>query len=156
MIRYQYAVTTRATRKQAWHIFSDWQRWHRFADIYGQLDWREGRPWEPGSRMEIEIVKPVKTVISHVITSCKPEHKVGWIDHALGVVLAQWVHFEEQIDGSTRVHTWGDIVHSGVSIAGRTVEQLVSGFTRTWYENFRVACDQFAGSGCERCAESGD
>jgi hypothetical protein len=43
---------------------------------------------------------------------------VGWIDHAVGVVLAQWVTFERGPKG-TKVHTWGDIVHSGVTIGGR-------------------------------------
>jgi hypothetical protein len=69
---------------------------------------------------------------------------VGWIDHSLGVVLAQWVSFEEHVRKGTRVHTWGDIVHSGVKIAGQTAEQVITGFTETWYENFRSACDRLA------------
>ena len=144
MFRFQYSVITRASRARAWEVFSNWHRWHEFADIYGELHWREGRPWEAGSRLEIEVLQPVNTLVSHVITNCQPAHKVGWIDHSLGVVLAQWVSFEETVGGGTRVHTWGDIVHSGVMIAGRTAEQLITSFTETWYENFRSACDQIA------------
>jgi hypothetical protein len=143
MFRFQYSVTTKASREAAWGIFSNWRRWNEFANIYGDVEWREGAPWEAGSRLDIEVLKPVKTVVSHVITNCQPAHKVGWIDHSLGVVLAQWVNFE-QARGGTRVHTWGDIVHSGVAIAGRTVEQVVTSFTETWYENFRSACDRLA------------
>jgi len=69
---------------------------------------------------------------------------VGWIDHSLGVVLAQWVSFEERPGRGTRVHTWGDIVHSGVKIAGRTAEQVITSFTETWYENFKSVCDRLA------------
>jgi hypothetical protein len=144
MNRFEYCVTTKASRKQTWEIFSNWRRWNEFANIYGELSWREGRPWEAGSRLEIEVLRPVKTIVNHVITSCQPARKVGWIDHSLGVVLAQWVSFEEHAGKGTRVHTWGDIVHSGVTIAGRTAEQLVASFTETWYENFRTACNQFA------------
>jgi hypothetical protein len=144
MFRFQYGVTTKASRERAWEIFSDWRRWNEFADIYGQIHWREGQPWEAGSRLEIEVVQPVNTVVRHVITNCQPARKVGWIDHSLGIVLAQWVSFEEAAGGGTRVHTWGDIVHSGVKIAGQTAEQIITGFTKTWYENFRVACDQRA------------
>ena len=72
---------------------------------------------------------------------------MGWIDHSLGVVLAQWVSFEEYAGNGTRVHTWGDIVHSGVEIAGQTVEQVVTSFTETWYENFRTVCDRLAEAG---------
>jgi hypothetical protein len=69
---------------------------------------------------------------------------VGWIDHSLGVVVAQWVSFEDHAGNRTRVHTWGDIVHSGVKIAGRTAEQTITSFTATWYENFRSVCDRLA------------
>ena len=119
MFRFQYSVTTKASRRLAWEVFSNWRRWNEFANVYGQVEWREGRPWEAGSRLEIEVLEPVKTVVSHVITNCQPAHKVGWIDHSLGVVLAQWVSFEEHARKGTRVYTWGDIVHSGVEIAGK-------------------------------------
>jgi hypothetical protein len=33
-----------------------------------------------------------------------------------------------------------------LKIAGRTVEHLVTSFTETWYENFRLACDELADS----------
>jgi hypothetical protein len=144
MFRFQYCVNTKASQKLAWEVFSDWRRWNEFANIYGQLSWSEGRPWEAGSRLEIEVREPVKTVVSHVITSCQPACKVGWIDHSLGVVLAQWVSFEEHVRRGTRVHTWGDIVHAGVRIAGQTAEQVITSFTETWYENFRSTCDRLA------------
>ena len=68
MFRFQYCVTTKASRKLAWDVFSNWRRWNEFANIYGQLYWREGRPWEAGSRLDIEVLDPVRTVVSHVIT----------------------------------------------------------------------------------------
>jgi hypothetical protein len=95
----------------------------------------------------------VNVVIEHVITNCTPGRRVGWIDHGLGAALAQWVTFEERRPGVTRVHTWGDLVHSGVTIGGRPVEQIFSSFIETWYENFRVACDRQAE---QRLAEAGD
>src|SRR6266566_6715248 len=107
MFRFQYGVTTKASRKLTWEVFSNWRRWNEFANVSGDMNWREGRPWEAGSRLDIEVLDPVKTVVSHVITNCQPGHKVGWIDHALGVVLAQWVSFEEQPRNGTRVHTLG-------------------------------------------------
>lgn len=142
--RFQYRVTTKASPRLAWKIFSDTRRWNSFANVYGELRWREGQPWEEGSRLQIELLKPVNTVIDHVIITCKPGERVGWIDHALGVAIAQWVTFEQHSGNPTCVHVWGDIVHSGAKIAGRTVEHLVTAFTETWYENFCRMCDQLA------------
>jgi hypothetical protein len=101
--------------------------------------------------MDIELLHPVKAVVEHVITSCTPGERVGWIDHAVGVALGQWVMFERGPKG-TKVHTWGDIVHAGVTIGGRKVEHLVTAFTEMWYENFRLVCDQLA----EGWADAGD
>src|SRR5437667_6409534 len=70
--------------------------------------------------------------------------EAAWIDHSLGVVLAQRVSFDERPRNGTRVHPWGDIVHSGLKITGRTVKPVVTSFTETWYENFRCACDHLA------------
>ena len=81
--------------------------------------------------MEIELLQLVNAVVDHVITSCTPGERVGWIDHALGVALGQWVTFERGPSG-TQVHTWGDIVHSGVTIGGRKVEHLVTALAERW------------------------
>jgi len=144
MFRFQYSIVTRAQRGPAWEIFSDYTNWNLFAGIYGNISWREGRPWHPSSRMELEILRPIHAVIDHVITSCAPARRVGWIDTTMGAVLAQWVMFEDDATGGTRVHTWGDLLHSAGKIADRTPEELVTCFTRVWYENYRAYCDLIA------------
>jgi|SRR6184192_2753392 len=75
MFRFQYGVTTKASRKLTWEVFSNWRRWNEFANVSGDMNWREGRPWEAGSRLEIEVREPVKTVVSHVITNCQPDRR---------------------------------------------------------------------------------
>lgn len=144
MFRFQYSVITKAEPGLCWDVFSDCSRWNTFANIYGAIDWIEGAAWEAGSRLEIEILRPFHNKIEHVITSCVPGKRVGWIDHAMGAALAQWVIFESMPNGGTRVTTWGDLVHSGRPIAGRSAEELITGFTKVWYENFRAMCDQIA------------
>src|SRR5260370_15338866 len=105
MFRFQYCMTTKASRKLAWEVFSNWRRWNEFANIYGEVAWREGKPWEAGSPLDIEVLEPVKTVVSHGITNCQPARKVAWIDHALGRVLAPRVSCEEHPKKGTRVPT---------------------------------------------------
>jgi hypothetical protein len=36
------------------------------------------------------------------------------------------------------------LVHSGRPIAGKSAEELITSFTKVWYENFKTACDQIA------------
>ena len=139
---FQYTVITKASPVVAWRVFSDWNRWPTFANVYGSLRWHEGKPWEVGSRLFIQLLRPVTAVIDHVIITCAPAKKIGWIDNALGVTIIQWVEFEQQAHDRTVVHTWGEIAGAKRPVAGRTVEQLVNSFTETWYENFRAACDE--------------
>jgi hypothetical protein len=144
MHRFHYSVTTKAARSLAWEIYTNWRLWNTFANIYGDLHWREGQPWRVGSRLQIEIVKPISTVVEHVITAVEPRQRIAWVDHSCGITLDQSVAFEDLPTGETRIHTHGEFTRSRMMIAGRTVERLISSFTETWYENFRLLCDQFA------------
>jgi len=143
MHRFQYSVTTKAGRSLAWEIYRNWTLWNTFANIYGDLQWRDGKAWEVGSRLQIEILKPAHCVIDHVITECETDKRIGWVDTSIGVTIHQWVHFEELSTGETQVRTWGDISPADRKIGGHTVAHLLSTFTETWYENFRYFCDQF-------------
>jgi len=144
MFRFQYSVVTKANPNLAWEVFSNLRLWNSFANVYGRLEWREGAPWKAGSRLEIEILRPVHTTIDHVITSCVPPRRLGWIDHAMGAAAAQWLTFEPYKGGGTRIHTWGDLVHTNLTIDGHSVEHILTRFTETWYENFRHTCDRIA------------
>ena len=144
MHRFDYTITTKASPALAWKLYSDHKMWPNFASVYGDVKWSEGRPWEVGSRLEIQILRPIKAVIDHLIISCEPEHELGWIDRALGVTIGQWVEFEPLRSGGTRVYTWGDVAPADTLIGGQSVSRLVHSFTETWYENFRNACDEFS------------
>src|SRR5258707_9478083 len=144
MQRLEYTVLTRANRELAWKVFSDWRLWRRFSDIYGDIQWLKGEPWTPGSRLKIEMVTPVRTVIDHVITVCSPPESVAWIDHALSYSMEQWVTFHPLAGGGTRIHTWIDIVGSTSDVAGCDVRDFLRDFTRKWYDSFGATCDQMA------------
>ena len=146
MYRFQYSIVTNTSAQNAWDVYSDWKAWPSYASIYGELGWREGEPWRVGSRMEIEILRPVKTVIDHLIICCEPAREVGWIDRAMGITIGQWVEFEKQGAETTRINTWGEVSPSGRILGERPVEALVESFIATWYENFRRAYDQLAQS----------
>jgi len=142
--RFSYEVMVKAGPKLAWEVFSDWRRWHTFSNVYGRLEWTKGQPWSVGSRLSIEVLRPVHTVIDHVITHCEPAERVGWIDHALGVTIEQWVVFEPRNGSGTLVHVTGDIVGSELDLNGVPLHQFFRDFTREWYEAYREVCNQLA------------
>src|SRR5437899_9626326 len=105
IVRVEYSAWTRADRETVWKIFSDWRRWQRFSDCYGEVDWLSGTPWMVGSRLRIEMVRPMRMRVDHVITVCSPGECVAWIDHFMGNTMEQWVVFERRPEGGTTVKT---------------------------------------------------
>ncbi|MGZ4815591.1 MAG: hypothetical protein ACXVZV_09295 [Terriglobales bacterium] len=143
--KFSYEVLVKAKPKLAWEIFSNWRRWHTFANVYGRLEWVKGEPWTVGSRLSIEIVQPIHVIVDHVITHCDPAEKVGWIDHAMGVAIDQWVVFEPRNGGGTMVRVSGEIIGGNLELTqGVSVEQYVVDFNRKWYEAYREVCNQLA------------
>jgi hypothetical protein len=140
----EYTGFTQASPALAWNLFCDYRFWPRFSNIYGDIRWAKGKPWTPGSRMKIDIVHPVETSVDHVITICSPPGQIAWIDHALGNTMEQWVTFEAQPDGKTRVHTWAEITGSDPLFAANKYSDFVRAFMREWYDSFCSACDQLA------------
>ena len=139
-----YAVETKASPDLAWQVYSDWTLWPKFSHQYGEVIWTSGQPWEKGSRLRIEILRPVHIHVDHVITVCVPTKRVGWIDHALGTTLEQWVYFEPLSNGGTRVHTWAEFTGIAQIIAGRPIKRVILDFMVGWYENYRDECDRLA------------
>jgi hypothetical protein len=143
--RFSHEVQVKAAPMLAWEIFSDWRRWHTFANIYGKIEWSKGQPWRVGSRLSIEIVSPVHVTIDHVITHCDPGEKVGWIDHAMGVAIDQWVLFEPKNGAGTLVRVAGEIVGSDLVLSnGVPLESFVRDFTQQWYAAYGEVCNQLA------------
>jgi hypothetical protein len=122
-------------------VFSDWQRWRQFSDIYKDIRWIKGQPWQTGSRMKIEIQRPLHTTVDHVIIACSPSEHVAWIDHTMGNTMEQWVLFEPYPEGGTRVYTWAEFTGLTNALDGRPMKELIGAFIRNWYEKFRQACD---------------
>jgi hypothetical protein len=141
IVRIEYSRSTKADCALAWGIFSDCARWHHFSDAYRSIVWR-GAPWVPGSRLQIEIVRPVVATQDRVITLCEPPRCVAWINHVLGYTMEQWVLFDPEKEGGTRVSTWIEI--TGVDVDGQDVEKQVTEYLDGWMVKFCAECDGVA------------
>ncbi len=140
IVRVECTHYTRADCGMAWRIFSDVGRWRIFSDAYRKIEWR-GSPWATGSRLRIEIVKPVVATQDRVITMCTPPRCVAWINHVLGYSMEQWVLFDP-VDGGTRVSTWLEI--TGSDFHGQDVGEMVTRIMEDWFSNFCAECDRVA------------
>lgn len=139
--RIEYNRLTKVDCGLAWRIFADCRRWHRFSDAYRSIEWR-GAPWAPGSRLQIEIIRPIAAKQDRVITICTPPRCVAWINHVLGYTMEQWVLFDPDGAGGTRVSTWIEITGADLNLNGHDIQKLVTRFVKEWFDNFCAECDR--------------
>lgn len=141
ILRLEHTCHTKADCGMAWKIFSDVKRWRRFSDMYRSIEW-QGVPWAQGSRLQIDIVKPVVARQDRVITLCTPPRCVAWINHVLGLSMEQWVLFDPAAGGGTRVSTWLEV--TGSDFHGHSVEKILTRLLEEWFANFCAECDRVA------------
>ncbi|HYM74601.1 MAG TPA: hypothetical protein VE377_01375 [Candidatus Dormibacteraeota bacterium] len=142
--RFEYSIITRATPDLAWKVFSNLELWPQFSELYQQIRWSKGEPWQEGSRLSIRTANPIAVTLDHVITKCVPGEEVAWIDHAVGTTMEQWVFFKTLRGGGTRVNTWAEFTGLTAFIAGRKIKDVLLEFTRTWYDRYAQECDRAA------------
>ncbi|HEY7351345.1 MAG TPA: hypothetical protein VH596_01140 [Terriglobales bacterium] len=133
-------MCTRAACALAWQIFTDWRNWHRISNRYESIKWN-GTPWVAGSRIQVQILRPVKAKVDRVITMCTPGHSIAWINHVLGYSMEQWLLFDPLLEGGSRISTWLEFTGPSVKIEGRTVREVIKEYLHEWYANFRDTCD---------------
>jgi hypothetical protein len=140
--RVEYTANTVADPALAWKIFSDHRNWTKFIDAYASIRWISGTPWAVGSRLRIDLARPLRMPISRVITMCRPAESVAWIDHARGSTVEEWVVFEPQPDSGTYVRTWAMIIGSRPKVAGEPFIHFVQNFLKLWFDGFCKECDR--------------
>ncbi len=141
--RVEYSVTSIASLESCWEAYVDWRNWPKFHPSYGRMEWVQGRPWERGSKLEIEITQPIRFVVEHRITTFVPRQRIAWIDHSGFITIEQWVYFHAIPEGGTRIETWADLV-GPPTIKGVLALPLFKQFTKQWYNEFAAYCDGLA------------
>src|SRR5438067_507301 len=113
------------------------------SDSYGKIGWR-GVPWALGSRLQIEVVRPVQATQSRVITVCTPPRCVAWINHVMGVTMEQWVLLDPYPGGGTRISTWIEFTGGIPGVSVGELREIISSFLEKWFSNFLTECDRSA------------
>ena len=143
ILRIESMVLTHANCTLAWKIFSDWHLWPKFSQVYGNpIEWH-GPPWESGSRMIIDIVRPVPAKVDRVITVCTPPRCVAWINHVHGYTMEQWVVFDPHASGA-KVTTWIELTGPALCGEKHDMKKLMKTFIDEWFQNFSAECDRAA------------
>ena len=139
--RIEHSVQVRCSPERAWEIYSDWEHWKLWTGTYGDIRWVEGKPWVPGSRLEIDIIRPRPMTARQVLTVCEESRRVAWVGHSVGVTYEQWVNFLPRRGGGAFVYAWIELTGIATQFFGKTVEETARDLLVGWFEAFRAECD---------------
>lgn len=139
--RTEFSVFTRAECSQAWSIYSDWTQWRNFSDIYGErLEWR-GTPWQPGSRLLVDLAKPVplsheSELMAYIVPRC-----VAWLSQTDEYRIEQWVLFYPYNGGGTRITAWAEFSGDVAFVGGLDARQALQDMLTAWFAAFCRYCN---------------
>lgn len=140
--RTEFSVFTRAECESAWKIYSDWEQWRKFSDIYGEtIEWL-GVPWEPGSRLRVEFVKPFPLRHESEIVVYIPPRCVAWVARAKEYRLEQWVLFYPYNGGGTRISAWAELFGRPSFAESMDLRQALQDILVNWFAGFCRHCNR--------------
>jgi hypothetical protein len=143
--RIEFTVHSRANPALCWSVFTDWERWNAFVPgTYRKIEWTKGTPWALGSRVRMEMLKPVEFSTECVIVGSSPPNRMGWIHHEMENMVEQWVSFQAAKGGGTNISVWLEINGRTLEVGGRDIVELVREFKQEWYKRMAERCDLLA------------
>ena len=138
--RRDYCIETRLDPQTVWEMYTDWEHWHTWDNVYGKVQWLTGPPFEKGSIVLIEIPSLGITFEQRIIGSTPPR-ELGWINHAAGLTAEQWTYFHDLGNGGTRMETWIEVHGNVLELKGQPVDIVIGRLISAWFDKFKARCD---------------
>lgn len=143
--RIEYSVTVPVSVDAAFQAFQHLERLlHR--GIYDEAAWVEGKPWQVGSRVRYVVVRPVRAIVSAVVSSISPPRAISLLNHGAGVTAEQNVSFGPDLQGGTRVRMTVDLIGTSPEMSENALHQAVTFVVQDALDTMAELCQRRASS----------
>ena len=71
MQSFDFQIVVNCPLDAVFSIYTDVDRW-RNRNVFGEIRWVRGKPWEEGSRLRIETLKPIRANVDQVVQHLLP------------------------------------------------------------------------------------
>jgi hypothetical protein len=143
MQSFDFQVVIRAPIEKVFSVYTDNDRWQN-RNIFGEIRWVQGEPWTAGSRMRIEVVRPIRAVVDQVLTQFESNRRVAYISHVYGITCQTQVSFVPGPAG-TAVNVSMQLVGVLSKALGFAVEPAIEKSTRNFFDELRRVCEATVG-----------
>lgn len=143
MQSFDFQIVLNCPLELAFAVYTDIDRW-RNRNLFGDIQWAKGQPWEEGSRLRIETLTPLRTTVDQVVQEFVPKERVVYLSHVWGMTCETRVKFVRVSEEQTAVNVAMQLVGRVTRSLGFALEPLIEKSTRGFFEEFRRDCETAA------------
>ena len=137
--RFEYVVEIAAPVHDVWREFSNINRLDG-KGTYRHTAWVSGAPWQKGSRLRIEMVRPFPITVSALVSNCTPPHHAELLNHCIGLTTTQSVRFDATPTG-THARVVVEVIGKSWLLPEGAVHSLVPKLLKESMDALRTACE---------------
>lgn len=124
-------------------IYTDIDRWQN-RNLFGEIRWVQGNPWEEGSRLRIETRFPVRSSVDQVVQQFSRNDSVAYLSHVWGITCETRVRFAMISAKQTKIYIEMNILGTPTRVLDFAIEPLIAKVTRGFFEDLRRDCESAA------------
>ena len=140
MQQFDFQVVLDCPLEIAFPIYLDIPRWCN-RNIFGEIRWVQGKPWEEGSRLRIETRFPLRTTVDQVVQHFTPNESVSYLSHVLGITCETRVFFIRVSPDKTAINVGMHLVGTVSRSLGFAIEPVIAKATKGFFEDLRKECE---------------
>lgn len=143
MQRFQFEVVLKSPLEIVFSIYVDIERW-RNRNLFGDIRWVKGKPWEEGSRLRIETRFPIPSTVDQVVQQFHPKDSVVYLSHVFGITCETRVTFAAISEKETAINVSMQLVGITSRSLGFALEPAIAKATKGFFEELRKECEAAA------------
>jgi hypothetical protein len=140
MQSFEFQIVLNSPLDTVFSIYVDVDRW-RNRDLFGEIRWVQGKPWEEGSRLRIETLKPIRANVDQVVQHFAPKESVSYLSHVFGITCETRVIFTPLSPDQTAIHVVMNLVGTPSRALGFALAPAITKATRGFFEAVRKECE---------------
>ena len=143
MQSFDFQIVLNCPLEIVFSIYVDTDRW-RNRNLFGDIRWVQGKPWEEGSRLRIETRVPIRTSVDQVVQHFTPNESVSYLSHVLGITCETRVIFTVVSARQTAINVVMQLVGTTSRTLGFALEPAITKATKGFFEELRRECEAAA------------
>jgi hypothetical protein len=145
MQSFDFQVVLKCPLDLVFAIYTDIDRWQN-RNLFGEIRWVKGKPWEEGSRLRIETRVPIRSTIDQVVQEFTPSESISYLSHVFGITCETRVTFIRVSERETAVNVAMELVGIVTRSLGFAIEPLIMKSIKGFFDELRRECETTARS----------